>query len=244
MNKIYEEMKIDVGLPPTSLATTNATGMYYSLAEFRRAIAILIVAAMAATKTAKIEVYQAKNAAAGSAKLLTGATATITANTLVAAATLTLATVLNTHTIIITVGGTAYTFTAHTDTTTVASRQFSIAGTDTQDGDELCTCLNDATYGIAALGLTASNNAGVVTIVSTVPGAVAITAAQGVGATITVATLRAVAYVEIDGLTLEEDFTHVATKLTTSDTIIAGAVLLRGGNRQAITQAVGASASV
>jgi hypothetical protein len=56
--------------------------------------------------------------------------------------------------------------------------------------------------------------------------------------------LRACAYIELDALTLEADFTHIATKLTTSDTIIAGAILLRGGNRQAITQAVGASASV
>ena len=239
MEKIYEKMKVDCGLPPTSLVSTNATGMYYSLAEFRKAIAILNVAAMAATKTAKLEVYQAKNAAAGSAKLLTGATATITANVNVAALTMALATVLNTHTIIIN----GLTFTAHTDTTTVANREFAIdGGTDTLDGDELCICLNDPTYGVP--GVTAVNDAGTITLTSTDPGAVAITAAQGVGATITVATLRAVAYVELDALTLEDDFTHVATKVTTTDTIIAGAVLLRGGNRQAITQAVGASASV
>jgi hypothetical protein len=41
------------------------------------------------------------------------------------------------------------TFTAHSSTTTAANREFSIAGTDTQDGTELVTCLNDATYGIA-----------------------------------------------------------------------------------------------
>jgi len=47
----------------------------------------------------------------------------------------------------ITVNG--LTFTAHTSTTTAANREFSIAGTDTQDAGELVTCLNDATYGIA-----------------------------------------------------------------------------------------------
>jgi hypothetical protein len=55
------------------------------------------------------------------------------------------------------------TFTAHATTTTVASRQFSISGTNSQDGDELVTCLNDATYGLGP-GYTATNAAGVVTI--------------------------------------------------------------------------------
>lgn len=240
MNKLYEEIKLDIGLAPVSLASTNATGTYFSLAEFRKALAVLIAGPMAITKTAKIEIYEATDAAAGGAQLLTGATATITANTLAESVTLTLGTVLNTHTIIIN----GLTFTAHTDTTAAASRQFSIAGSDTQDGDELCICLNDATYGIAALGLTASNNAGVVTIVSTVPGAVVITAAQGVGATITVATLKAQAYVELDALTLSDGYTHVACKITTDATILVGAALLRGASRQGITQAVGASASV
>ena len=169
-----------------------------------------------------------------------GATGTITANTNVTSLTLALATVLNTHTVIIN----GLTFTAHTDTTTVASRQFSIAGNDTQDADELCVCLNDATYGIAALGLTATNNAGTVTIVSTVPGATVITAAQGVGATITVATLSAQAYVELDALTLSDGFTHVACKVTTTSAQVVSAILLRGGQRKEITQKVGASASV
>jgi len=40
------------------------------------------------------------------------------------------------------------TFTAHTNTTTAANREFSISGTDTQDAGELVTCLSDATYGV------------------------------------------------------------------------------------------------
>lgn len=58
--------------------------------------------------------------------------------------------------------GIKYTFTAHATTTTAASRQFSISGTNSQDGDELVTCLNDATYGVP--GYTATNIAGVVHI--------------------------------------------------------------------------------
>ena len=238
-NKMFEGMKVDMGLLPTNALNGNATGSYYDLADYRKGIAILQVAAMAITKTAKIEVYQATNAAAGGAKLLTGATATITANVNVTSLTLALATVLNTHTIVIN----GLTFTAHTDTTTVANREFAIdGGNDTLDGDELVTCLSDPVYGVP--GVTATNNAGTLTLVSTVPGATVITAAQGVGATITVATVKAQAYVEFDALTLESGFTHVATKVTTDGAMVVSAILLRGGQRAGITQKVGASASV
>ena len=237
MNKLFEEIKIDIGLAPVSL-NGNATGVYYDLADYRKAIAVLQVGAMAATFTAKIEVFQGTNAAGGSGALLTGATGTVTANALVTSLKLTLATVLNTHTIIIN----GLTFTGHTDTTVAASRQFAIDGDDSADADELCICINDADYGVP--GITASNNAGVVTLVSTVPGATVITAAQGVGATITVATLAAQAYVEIDALTLSDGFTHVACKVTTTSAQVVSAILLRGGQRVGITQKVGASASV
>jgi hypothetical protein len=49
------------------------------------------------------------------------------------------------------------TFTAHATTTTAANREFSIAGTDTQDATELVTVLNDATYGIAPYVATQSS---------------------------------------------------------------------------------------
>lgn len=55
------------------------------------------------------------------------------------------------------------TFTAHATTTTTANREFSISGTDTQDGDELITCLNDSTDGIGA-DYIATNASGVVTV--------------------------------------------------------------------------------
>jgi len=237
MNKLYEGMKVDIGLAPVSL-NGNSTGVYYNLADYRKAIAILHAGAMAATKTAKIEIYQAKDADATDAKLLTSATATITANVNVTSLTLALATVLNTHTIIIN----GLTFLAHTDTTVIADRQFSIAGDDSADADELCTCINDPTYGVPEM--TATNNAGTITLVSTVPGATVISAEQGVGATITVATLSAQAYVELDALTLSDTFTHVACKVTTDAAIVVSAMLLRGGQRKGITQKVGASASV
>ena len=238
-NKMFEGMKIDMGLLPTAALNGNATGVYYNLADYRKGIAILQVGAIAATFTSKIEVYQATNAAAGSAKLLTGATATITANTNVTSLTLALSTVLAGHTV--TVNGLL--FTAHANTTTVANREFDMDGTDDEDATDLCTCLNDATYGIAPLGLTAVNVSGTVTITSTVPGATLITATS-TGGTITVATVKAQAYVEIDALTLEAGFTHIACKVTTTSAQAVSAILLRGGQRVGISQKVGASASV
>jgi len=238
MNKIFEEKKIDIGLPPVSMASTNDTGEYFCLADYRKAIAILQVGPMAITKTALLEVYQATNAAGGSAALLAGATATITANVLVGSMTLALATTLNTHTVVIN----DLTFTAHTDTTTLATRTFSISGDDTADAVALALCINDATYGVP--GVTAAAVTGTITLTSTIPGAKTISAAQGVGATITCATLFAEAYVEVDALSLTDTFTHIACKVTTDATILVGATLLRGGQKVGITQKVGASASV
>jgi len=236
-NKLYEGMKVDIGLAPVSL-NGNSTGVYYNLADYRKAIAVLQAGAMGITETAKLEVFEATDAAGGSGALLAGATATITSNVNVTSLTLALSTVLNTHTIIIN----GLTFLAHTDATVVADHQFSIAGNDTADGDELALCINDPTYGVP--GVTATNNAGTITLVSTVPGATVISAEQGVGATITVATLSAQAYVELDALTLSDTFTHVACKVTTDAAIVCAAMLLRGGQRKEITQKVGASASV
>lgn len=47
------------------------------------------------------------------------------------------------------------TFAAHATTTTIASREFSIAGTNTQDAAELATCINDPTYGVPGVTATA-----------------------------------------------------------------------------------------
>lgn len=71
---------------------------------------------------------------------------------------ITLASVLAGDTVII--GG--LTFTAHTDTTTVANREFDISGDDTADAAELATCINDGTYGVP--GVTATSALGVVTL--------------------------------------------------------------------------------
>jgi hypothetical protein len=100
---------------------------------------------------------------ADDAQVLLGAAGLIPARQLVVSYpdnyTLTLASVTAGQTLII--GG--KTFTADATTTTAADREFSIAGTDSQDADELVICLNDATDGIGA-DYVASNDSGVVTV--------------------------------------------------------------------------------
>ena len=236
MQRLYERDKIDIGLVPQTINNSNATGRYHSAKDYRRAIGILQIGALAATKTAKLEIFEAKDASGTAAQLLAGAAATIAANTLVTELTIALATFLAGSTIIIN----GLTFTAHATTTTVATRTFSIAGTDTQDGDELATCINDATFGVP--GVAATNNAGTVTLSSTDAGATLITASSAGAATI--ATTQAEAYVEVVGLALDAGFTHIACKVTSTGNGTCAAILKRGDPRAAVTQQMAASAVV
>jgi len=234
MNRRYEDSKIDVGLVSQALNNTNITGKYHSMKEFRSALAVLSGGPMAVTKTTKIEILEAKNADAGSAQALTGAEATITANVKVTELSITLASVLNGEEIVIN----GLTFTGHTDTTDVTLRQFSIATSDTAAAVELCTCINDPTYGVP--GVDASSVGAVVTLVSTDPGATLLTVTSS-DATFTIATTKAQAYVDIEGLVLTALFSHIAIKVTTTANSHVAAVLIRYHSRKVITQKVGDS---
>lgn len=226
MNRIYDEKKLDVGLRPTSIASTSATGSFFNM-ENNRVLGFHInAAAMATTKTVVGQIVQATDASGTSVKNVTGSTCTITADTQVKVATVTLATFTATNVIVIN----GLTFTAHASTTTVANREFSIAGTDTQDAAELVTCINDATYGVP--GVTASSALGVVTLVLTEPGVGSITVV-GVATIGVAATVEADAYLEIetDQMDTNNGFTYAALKLTTDATIICSATLVADRTR-------------
>jgi hypothetical protein len=100
--------------------------------------------------------------------------------------TLALASVTAGQTVII--GG--ETFTGHATTTTVANREFSIAGADIGVAGELHTCLTDATYGVADTWDVTDNGNGSLTLfpknggVTTNP---TLTTGTAIGATITLA---------------------------------------------------------
>ena len=237
MERMIESAKVDLGVVPQTLNNSNVTGSYYEAKDYRRALALLQVGALAATKTAKIEVFEAQDAAGAGAQLIAGAEATIAANTAVSEMTVALATVLAGEAI--TING--LTFTAHATVTTAASREFSISGNDTADAAELATVLNDTTYGVP--GVTATANSGTITLKSTVPGETTITASS-VASTFTIATTKAQAYVDLDGLPLSAGFTHIGCKITSTGNGGVAALLMRGNARGSITQRVGASAVV
>jgi len=91
----------------------------------------------------------------------------------------TMASVTNGTTIVIN----GITFTAHTSTTTKSTKTFSISGSDTQDGDELCACINDPVFGL--VGFTATNSTGTITLAYN--GDIAITGTARIAGTVTVA---------------------------------------------------------
>lgn len=234
MNKFYDEEKIDVGLGPIAVNTTAYT-QYFKMTEGRRVAFSFNIGAMAASATLAGQVYQAQDAAATGAKVVTNATCTITANTNVKQATVTLATCLAGETVVIN----GLTFTAHATTTTVANREFSISGTDTADAAELVTCINDATYGVP--GIFASSAAGVVTLRATEPGDNYITVVGDTNATAATVAADALVEIEADMLDTNNGFDHVALLLTTSTSMICSATCIRGRNRYTPVQYLGAS---
>ena len=229
-----EAIKYDLAVRPASLATATATGAYFDMRHHRQAVVVFTSGAAAAAATVACQLREATDAAGTGAQDLAGAVATITANVKASKVTLTLATVLAADAV--TINGLV--FTAHATVTTPANREFSISGSDTADAAALASVINDATYGVP--GVTATASGAVITLAATIPGTMTVTIAAP-AATITPATVESVGYVEIDKGSLSAGYTHVAAKLTTSGTVVAGAALLRMSALFAVTQAVAAS---
>jgi hypothetical protein len=232
MKAIREAVKFDSGLQAQSL-NGNVTGHYFSLQEYGRVLACLIVGAMAATKTAKIELLQAKDADGTDAKGIPttaeqAATATITANTKVKKATADITSIANTD--VITVNGVAFTKAAAEDTD---ANEF-------DNGASLASQINTDVDGV-----TASFDTNTLTVVADDGYTVTIAKTENAG-TITLATTEALAYVEItEGqLDLDNNFSHVAAKVTTDAAMVISAAVLRGHPRRTPAQNAAAKAVV
>lgn len=243
MKPLSKRDKVDVGLVPQTLNNTNATGKYYRMNMDRKAMAVITVGAMAAGKTAVIELLQATNVAGSNAKGLPStagqaAKATIEANKGVIIATLTIATAVASNAI--TING--QTYTAIANGATASGRQWPIGAGGTADADSaasLAAIINDVLFGVA--GVTASAAGGVITLTATEPGTATITIADA-AATITPATVQALAYVEVDAAQLDtkNGFEYIAAKVTTTANTVASVVLIRGDSRFEPTQQVAA----
>ncbi len=237
MNRSYEDQKIDVGLVPQSIASTNVTGKYFSMAEFRTALAVLTVGNITAGGSAALQIMEAKTEAAGSAQALTSRLATIAANVKVAKMTITLANGTTDDTITITINGVSKTYTGK-GSADIANGEFDASGDDSADAASLLLCMNHATNGL--VGVTATVASAVITLVA--DDGYYIDSVAETGSFTTFLTTEATGYVWLDGLDLTDDYTWIACKVTTaSNTGICGVTLLRGKSRKAITQRVGAS---
>lgn len=236
MRRLSDAAKVDIGLVPQALNNSNATGRYYKMDMWRRALAKLTVGAMAAGTTAKVEFLQAKDASGTDAKGIPDdagqeAVATITANTAVTAMTITVGAPADGDTV--TINGVTFTKAA---ATSVADRQFA-------DAAGLETCINDADYGVD--GVTASNNAGTITLTVTDAGETTISASK-TGAALTLATTQAQAFVELEAAQLDtaNGYEYIAAKVTTTANTTVCVDLVRDLGRFSPEHAVGDSAVV
>ena len=137
----------------------------------------------------------------------------------------------------VTINGLVFTAAAAAD---LPNRKFSQSGDNTADAASLAAAINHATAGVP--GILATPNAAVVTLTAVPIGETVITAAAS-AATVTVATVRALGYLEVDASMLDNanGFDHVALRITNSAGMITSALLLRGNGRYSAVQHVAAA---
>lgn len=242
--KISERLKADIGLIAQTINNSNQTGNYYDMRGWRKALAICMDGAGAVNTTTKVEFLQATDVDGTSAKVVKQANASAgtesyAVNTAAAAkltdvteCTITLSSAANGETLTITdVDGTEYVFTAHTDTTTAADREFKIDGTDAQDATALYGLLAHATYGVPGLSFS-DNTSGAITVKVKGRGEGTFSVETSAVTHIVPAITKQLLISEIDvaDLDLAGGFFFVAVKVTKAGNGIVGATLLREPN--------------
>jgi hypothetical protein len=207
---------------PAQTVATNKTGLYTDVRKYNRLAFVCNTGALAAGKTSAMQLVQATDVDGTAVKDITSFVATHTAGTKSTSVTVLLATVLDTHTLIL--NGDTYLATAAT--TSLPNRQFSIAGTDAQSAVLLAANINSAAYGTKNVVATVST--ATLTIRSNPLGSCAITVTQGVGATLTFADLGSLTVVTVkaDDLDLAGGFYWVAPKVTNSASAISSVDVL------------------
>lgn len=243
--KISEREKFLVGIKPQTLNNNTLTGAYFDLRPYRRALALAQVAAMADTKTAKIEFFQATDLAGAGGKVVkqsnasagTESSATATAPLLATKATILLASAIATNKV--TINGLV--FEGKAGAADLPTRKFSIDTSDTAAALSLVACVNDATYGVP--GVTASASTGTVTLTANDPAKTTISITAATPTTVTPAVLECQLYSELDigDLDIAGGFYFVAPKLTVTSNSTVAVVVLLGGSAYVPAQKVGAS---
>jgi hypothetical protein len=255
-NLISEVNKLDSGIAPASIDGAN-TGLYFGMSLHRKALFFATVGVMAAAATSQIQVVQALDSAGTNSKDVTGAIATITANSKAARIKLAIVTAAGgehvagqTVTITTTKGDavTEYVFTAAAADDPF-TREYAVGASGADSAANLLAKINssdsnigiDGVIGVASIETTNS----IITLKSEEPGEFSLTGAASAATTI-VSTIEALAYVEIDSSALDVNngFSHVAIKVTNSAAILTGISLLRGSSRYTPLQEVADSAVI
>lgn len=214
--RLSEKIKLDLGVLPISKATAAETGAYFTIDG--PALFVFQAAAMAATKTVIGQLLKATDALGTGSDTLTGAAATITANTNVTKALLTAATIADGDSTV-TINGVV--FTCEDTDPDIDAGEFASGAND----DAACVNLAAAINHLLGETLVATAGTGIVTLTVKEKGEATITVVSG-HATIVASTLEAMGYIEIEPADLGE-FTHAALRLTTDATIVVSAALLR-----------------
>lgn len=232
---VGDEVKFDQAVSPHTYSNNSATGNYFSMGKWRTATILVEGGALAATKTTSCTIYQATSSAGAGAKAIVLATAVFTANTNASEMTIAMSSTTDTATLVIN----GLTFSAHASVTSEALRQFSTSGDNTADADELAACINDPVYGVP--GVTATAVTGTITLNAVPYGEKTITVVStSSGITLATTAYQMAVNISTNNMDTANSFNHIAAKLASTGSGIAGAALLRGGGRFLPQQYLGA----
>ncbi|MHA1168304.1 MAG: hypothetical protein ACTSRU_10820 [Candidatus Hodarchaeales archaeon] len=252
MNLISEATKLNTGISPASINGAS-TGAYFGLSQHRKALFFATLGAMAVGATAEIQVLQALDAAGTDSKVITGAVATVTANTNASVIRLAIVTAgggvhVAGQTVTITVAGEDYVFIAAAADDPL-TREYAVGSTGADSAAALLEKINSSDENIFVPGVIGAGGIdgsdSIITLTSEEPGETLISAVASDSTTV-VSTIEAISFVEIDSSALDvnNDFSHVAVRVTNSAAILTGVSLIRGGSRYAPDQDVADSAVV
>jgi len=234
---ISQRYKIDLGLVGQTVNASSVTGPYFPVAGYRKFCAICIDGASVLNKTTQVEWLQATAIGGTGAKVVkqansstgteSAALTTAAAKKITKATEITIDPTSAANGDTITING--VTFTAHTDTTTAAKREFAINGTDAQDATALYGLLIDATYGITGLGIAVTDDSAGLLTLRALGDETTLTVEVSDATKLKIDITKQILYSEIDigDLDIAGGFVYVAPKVTKAGNGIVSVVVLR-----------------
>ncbi|MBA7523699.1 hypothetical protein ES705_15832 [subsurface metagenome] len=239
MNRSYENLDIAIGLEPQSLISTNVTGPYYNMEEYRECLAITNIGNISAGGSVVTQIRQAATSTGESAADITSRTCTVAANVKVKSLSVTCSGGTSGDTITFTIDGIAYAYTGAAGAAS-SGGEWSSTGDDSADVVGILACINDPTVGFDTTKAFATAADAVLTVQA--KDGFYLDSVAETGAFTTFATTKANSYIWWDSLEQTDTLPFIAAKVTTaSNTGICSTVLIRGKKKGDIVQKVGAN---